>query len=125
MEKLLEGFLDLNKIWFGLIFVGSVLNAIAKEITFFIGVPYITLVCFFIGGSGGKDGAMQSHLLKYKYGMHPLTVTWSPHLYTDIGWKNFQNWLHVGGFDNFLYTPNGKMHRLLTRNATLNLLSGS
>jgi hypothetical protein len=49
MEKLLEGFLNLNKIWFGLIFIGSVLNAIAKEITFFIGVPYITLVCFFIG----------------------------------------------------------------------------
>jgi N-acetyl sugar amidotransferase len=75
-----------------------------------------------VGGSGGKDSAMQSHLLKYKHGMHPLTVTWSPHLYTDIGWKNFQNWLHVGGFDNFLYTPNGKIHRLLTRNATINLL---
>jgi hypothetical protein len=75
-----------------------------------------------VGGSGGKDSAMQSHLLKYKYGMHPLTVTWSPHLYTDIGWKNFQNWLHVGGFDNFLYTPNGKIHRLLTRNATINML---
>ena len=75
-----------------------------------------------IGGSGGKDSAMQSHLLKYKYGMHPLTVTWSPHLYTDIGWKNFQNWLHVGGFDNYLFTPNGKIHRLLTRNATINLL---
>lgn len=75
-----------------------------------------------VGGSGGKDGAMQSHLLKYKYGMHPLTVTWSPHLYTDIGWKNFQNWIHKGGFDNFLYTPNGHIHRLLTRNATLNLL---
>jgi N-acetyl sugar amidotransferase len=75
-----------------------------------------------IGGSGGKDSAMQSHLLKYKYNMHPLTVTWSPHLYTDIGWKNFQNWVHVGGFDNFLYTPNGKIHRLLTRNATINLL---
>ncbi len=75
-----------------------------------------------VGGSGGKDSAMQSHLLKYKYGMHPLTVTWSPHQYTDIGWKNFQNWLHVGGFDNFLCTPNGKIHRLLTRNATLNLL---
>jgi ABC-type spermidine/putrescine transport system permease subunit II len=73
-----------------------------------------------VGGSGGKDSAMQSHLLKYKYGMHPLTVTWSPHLYTDIGWKNFQNWVHVGGFDNFLYTPNGKIHRLLTRNATIN-----
>lgn len=75
-----------------------------------------------VGGSGGKDSAMQSHLLKYKYGMHPLTVTWSPHLYTDIGWKNFQNWLHVGGFDNYLFTPNGKIHRLLTRNATINLL---
>jgi N-acetyl sugar amidotransferase len=75
-----------------------------------------------VGGSGGKDSAMQSHLLKYKYAMHPLTVTWSPHLYTDIGWKNFQNWLHVGGFDNFLFTPNGKIHRLLTRNATINLL---
>jgi len=75
-----------------------------------------------VGGSGGKDSAMQSHLLKYKYGMHPLTVTWSPHLYTDIGWKNFQNWVHVGGLDNFLYTPNGRIHRLLTQNATLNLL---
>ena len=75
-----------------------------------------------VGGSGGKDSSMQSHLLKYKYGMNPLTVTWSPHLYTEIGWKNFQNWLHVGGFDNFLYTPNGKIHRLLTRNATINLL---
>ena len=75
-----------------------------------------------IGGSGGKDSAFQSHVLKYKYGMHPLTVTWSPHLYTEIGWKNFQNWVHVGGFDNYLYTPNGKIHRLLTRNATINLL---
>ena len=75
-----------------------------------------------VGGSGGKDSAMQSHLLKYKYGMHPLTVTWAPHLYTDIGWQNFSNWLHIGGFDNYLYTPNGKIHRLLTRNATINLL---
>jgi N-acetyl sugar amidotransferase len=75
-----------------------------------------------VGGSGGKDSAMQSHLLKYKYGMHPLTVTWAPHLYTEIGWKNFQSWLHVGGFDNYLYTPSGKIHRLLTRNATINLL---
>jgi hypothetical protein len=75
-----------------------------------------------VGGSGGKDSAMQSHLLKYKYRMNPLTVTWAPHLYTDIGWKNMQQWLHVGGFDNYLYTPNGKIHRLLTKNATVNLL---
>ena len=75
-----------------------------------------------VGGSGGKDSVFQSHILKYKYKMNPLTVTWSPHLYTDIGWKNFQNWIHVGGFDNFLFTPNGKVHRRLTREATINLL---
>ena len=50
-----------------------------------------------IPGSGGKDSAYTSHILKYKYGMNPLTVTWAPHSYTDIGWKNFQDWMHVGG----------------------------
>ena len=40
--------------------------------------------------------------------MNPLTITWSPHMYTDIGWENFQSWLHKGGFDNYLYTPNPK-----------------
>lgn len=75
-----------------------------------------------VPGSGGKDSAYTSHILKYKYGMNPLTVTWAPHLYTDIGWKNMQNWMHVGGLDNILYTPNGVLHRELTRNAFLNLL---
>ena len=75
-----------------------------------------------VGGSGGKDSAFQSHILKYKYGMKPLTVTWAPHVYTDIGWKNFQNWIHIGGFDNYLFTPNGKIHRYLTRRATINIL---
>jgi N-acetyl sugar amidotransferase len=75
-----------------------------------------------VPGSGGKDSAYTSHILKYKYGMNPLTVTWAPHLYTDIGWKNFQNWMHVGGHDNLLYTPNGKLHRLLTKLAFHNLL---
>jgi len=75
-----------------------------------------------VPGSGGKDSAYTAHILKYKYGMNPLTVTWAPHLYTDIGWKNFSNWMHIGGLDNILYTPNGKLHRLLTRLAFLNLL---
>jgi len=75
-----------------------------------------------VPGSGGKDSCYASHILKYKYDMHPLTVTWAPHLYTDIGWRNFQNWIHRGGLDNYLFTPNGKVHRLLTRNAFLNLL---
>lgn len=73
-----------------------------------------------VPGSGGKDSFYASHLLKYKYGMHPLTVTWSPHIYTSWGWKNFQSWIQAG-FDNCLVTPNGRVHRLLTRLAVENL----
>jgi N-acetyl sugar amidotransferase len=75
-----------------------------------------------VPGSGGKDSAFTSHILKYKYGMNPLTVTWAPHKYTEIGWKNFENWMHVGGLDNILFTPNGRLHRYLTQQAFLNLL---
>ena len=75
-----------------------------------------------VPGSGGKDSAFTAHVLKYKYGLNPLTVTWAPHLYTDIGWNNFQNWSHVGGLDNILFTPNGKLHRLLTKLSFINLL---
>ncbi|MFL0802359.1 MAG: N-acetyl sugar amidotransferase [Agarilytica sp.] len=75
-----------------------------------------------VPGSGGKDSAFTAHILKYKYGMNPLTVTWAPHLYTDIGMKNFQEWMHEGGLDNILYTPNGKLHREMTKNAFHNLL---
>jgi N-acetyl sugar amidotransferase len=67
-----------------------------------------------VPGSGGKDSFYAAHKLKYEYGMHPLTVTWAPHIYTPWGWKNFQSWIHAG-FDNYLHTPNGRVHRLLTR----------
>jgi N-acetyl sugar amidotransferase len=70
-----------------------------------------------VPGSGGKDSFYASHILKTKYGMHPLTVTWAPHLYTDWGQKNFQSWIHAG-HDNYLMTPNGRVHRLLTRLST-------
>ena len=73
-----------------------------------------------IPGSGGKDSFYQAHVLKYKYGMHPLTVTWAPNMYTDWGWKNQKAWINAG-FDNILYTPNGRTHRLLTRLAVENL----
>ncbi len=75
-----------------------------------------------VPGSGGKDSAFTAHILKYKYGMNPLTVTWAPHLYTQIGWENFSNWMHKGGLDNILFTPNGKLHRLLTKLAFENYL---
>jgi len=71
-------------------------------------------------GSGGKDSIYASLVLKEEYGMHPLTITWAPHVYTDWGWKNFQNWIHAG-LDNCLFTPNGKVHRLLSRLALENL----
>ena len=76
-----------------------------------------------VPGSGGKDSAYTSHILKYKYGMNPLTVTWAPHKYTDIGFKNFENWLHIGGQYNILFTPNGRLHRHLTKLAFENLAS--
>ena len=75
-----------------------------------------------VPGSGGKDSAFASHILKYKYGMHPLTVTWPPILYTDYGLQNFRNWIEIGGFDNISFKPNGRVQRLLTKLAIENLL---
>ena len=75
-----------------------------------------------VPGSGGKDSAFQAHILKYKYGMHPLTVTWPPILYTDYGYSNFRNWIEVGGFDNITFKPNGRVHKLLTKLSIQNLL---
>lgn len=74
-----------------------------------------------VPGSGGKDSVYASNVLKKEFGMHPLTVTWAPHIYTAWGWDNFQSWIH-SGHDNTLFTPNGKVHRLLTRLAVENLL---
>jgi len=75
-----------------------------------------------VPGSGGKDSCMQAHLLKYKYGMHPLTITWPPLLYTDYGYRNFKNWIDLGGFDNITFHRNGRVMKLLTRLSIENLL---
>lgn len=74
-----------------------------------------------VPGSGGKDSFYTAYMLKYKYGMNPLTVTWAPNIYTDWGWRNFQKWIG-SGFDNHLITPNMRVHRLLTRLSIENLL---
>ena len=74
-----------------------------------------------VSGSGGKDSVKVAHMLKYKYGMQPLTVTWAPHMYTDIGRQNLDNWINIGGFDNLLFTANGKVMRKLTYEAFKNL----
>lgn len=75
-----------------------------------------------VPGSGGKDSCYQAHVLKTKFGMHPLTVTWPPILYTEIGWRNFKNWLAVGGFDNLTWNQNPQTLKLLTRLSIENLL---
>ena len=74
-----------------------------------------------VPGSGGKDSAYQAHVLKYKYGMNPLTITWPPILYTEYGYKNWKNWVD-SGFDNLCLTRNGKVMKLLTRLSIENLL---
>ena len=74
-----------------------------------------------VPGSGGKDSAYQAHVLKYKYNMNPLTVTWPPILYTDYGLKNWRNWLD-SGFDNISFYRNGKAMKLLTKLSIENLM---
>jgi N-acetyl sugar amidotransferase len=73
-----------------------------------------------VPSSGGKDSGYASHVLKNKYGMHPLTVTWAPHWYSEIGRLNFEALVHAG-LDNVCFTPNGEVHRIMTRLAFVNL----
>tara|TARA_Y100001970_G_scaffold250206_1_gene321698 strand:+ start:17290 stop:18516 length:1227 start_codon:yes stop_codon:yes gene_type:complete len=75
-----------------------------------------------VPGSGGKDSVYQAHILKYKYGMHPLLTTWPPILYTEYGYENFKNWIEIGGFDNITFKQNGKAMKILTKLSIENLL---
>jgi N-acetyl sugar amidotransferase len=70
--------------------------------------------------SGGKDGSFVAHLLKHKYGMTPLTVTWAPLKATELGRRNLDAFIQ-SGFDNVLGTPNGQVTRRLTQLATRHL----
>jgi hypothetical protein len=73
-----------------------------------------------VPASGGKDSMYVAHLLKHKYNMNPLTVTWAPNIWTEIGQKNHLN-LIKSGFNNLLISPNGQTHRKLTRFAFENI----
>jgi len=66
-----------------------------------------------VPGSGGKDSAYVAHVLKHKYNMHPLCVTWAPFEYTSIGWKNFKDFKD-SGFDNLSFFHDGLIHRKLS-----------
>jgi len=75
-----------------------------------------------VPGSGGKDSCYASHILKFKYGMNPLTVTWPPILYTDYGYKNYKNWLNYGEHQNIKAKRSEKAMIALTRLSILNLM---
>ena len=64
--------------------------------------------------SGGKDGGFVSHMLKAKYGMHPLCVTWAPLIPTEIGQKNLKAFI-ASGFDVIQGHPNQQAARKLAR----------
>ena len=49
METILEIILSYNKAWFGLIFIGSVLNAAALKLGALNNIPNISIWCFFVG----------------------------------------------------------------------------
>ena len=70
--------------------------------------------------SGGKDSSSIAHRLKYEYGMHPLCVTFSPPIYSDIGFKNLRSFIDKG-FDHILLSPNGLINRALTKTGFVHL----
>ena len=75
-----------------------------------------------VPGSGGKDSCYAAHVLKFKYGMNPLTVTWPPILYTSYGLKNFKNWIYTGKFKNISASRDEKTMKGLTKLSIQNLL---
>lgn len=71
-----------------------------------------------VPSSGGKDSSYVSYMLKEKYDMHPLTVSMAPGLPTQIGQQNLFN-MSFTGQDNVLFTPNGIIHRKLSRESLI------
>jgi N-acetyl sugar amidotransferase len=67
-----------------------------------------------VPGSGGKDSSYAAYKLKKDFDMHPLTVTWAPSIPTEIGLQNFYNFIQ-SGFDNIQGSPNGEIHRKLSK----------
>ena len=73
-----------------------------------------------VPSSGGKDSAYVAHELKTKYGMNPLSVTWSPLKYTNIGLKNL-NAYNDSGFDVVMGMPRGDIKKKMCREALIEM----
>lgn len=73
-----------------------------------------------VPSSGGKDSVRVALSLRDDYGMHPLTFTWAPFVYTDIGFRNLY-WHIQHGFDNVLLHPKGNIHRMMARESLIKI----
>ncbi|MBI3554729.1 MAG: N-acetyl sugar amidotransferase [Deltaproteobacteria bacterium] len=67
-----------------------------------------------VPASGGKDSSYIAHMLKTKYGMHPLLTSVAPNMWTDVGWENLTN-LVDAGFDQVMMRPSGQVYRKFSR----------
>ena len=65
--------------------------------------------------SGGKDSHFQVYILKEKYGMNPLLVTFN-HIYnTETGLRNLENLVEKSGCDLIRFTANPKSVKKISR----------
>ena len=64
--------------------------------------------------SGGKDGSYVAYKLKHKYKMKPLCITVNPHLPTNVGKKNLENFIK-SGYDHITINPDYELMRLLNK----------
>ena len=74
-----------------------------------------------VPGSGGKDSCYATHVLKYKYGMNPLTITCSLYC-TKYGKENFHNWLSSCKVDNISARRDESTMKILTKLSIENLM---
>ena len=64
--------------------------------------------------SGGKDSSSIAWRLKFKLGLNPLLVTFSPLIPNEVGAHNREQMIQAG-FDNLMVRPNQKVSRHLAR----------
>ena len=73
-----------------------------------------------VPGSGGKDSFLVAHELKHRYKMNPITITFKPFEWTEVGFRNYVKFTNMG-IPNILISPNYKLHKALSR-AGMNFL---
>ncbi len=64
--------------------------------------------------SGGKDGSYVAWKMKHEFGMHPLCITVSPPMQTELGRQNLENFRN-SGFDLVEIRPNPEVYRRLCK----------